>query len=960
MMFETGSIVRAREREWVVQAGSTEELLLLSPLGGATGEQTGIYTPLEKVESACFPLPDPSLPGDWESCRMLQDALQLGFRSTAGPFRSFGHIQVDPRPYQFVPLILAMRMDPVRMLLADDVGIGKTVEALLIARELMDRGEADGITVICPPHLAEQWQQEMKDKFHIDAELVLGSTAKKLERDLGYNHSLFDVYRNTVVSLDYIKDPRRRDEFKRSCSNLVLVDEAHTCTEDFTARVTLKQQRYQLLKELANNPARHMLLLTATPHSGKASNFTSLLMLLDPSFASLPDNLQGEQNRKHREHLARHLVQRRRADIREYLANMGGEAAKSPFPDRLTQEATYSMNPEYRALIEDALDWARKTASAYMAEERTFRSRVRWWSALALLRSISSSPAAAAATLEKRSREDSREDIELIDELGKAQVLDGDAEHTAALVDFTPAAAAEDAFTSSENQRLRQMAEKAQSLKGDKDPKMLQVLGHVEGLLRDAYRPIIFCRFIDTAEYLAEELRKRLPSGLKAEVAAVTGRLAPEERKQRIGELSRKDRYVLVATDCLSEGINLQDLFTGVLHYDLPWNPNRLEQREGRVDRFGQKAAEVKACLVYGADNPIDGIVLDVLLRKVREIKRATGINVPFPEDSQSIIDTITQALLLNPDRRIARRRGADQQMLFDFTDFGEAAAAKANITRKIDEAAARETASRSIFAQNAIKAQDIAEDLRAVDEAIGNVQAVESFVTSALADLFGVQVTRDRSGYGIVTGNLPPQLADLLAGGQVSRQSRHLVKVSFESPTPEGYLYLGRNNRFVEQLCQLVMANTLARQDKRAARAAVIRTRQVTLKTTLMLFRCRNVIEQGRGGHQIVAEEMLLWGWRGTPDQKSFLSHAEARDLLAAARATSDLSPQARAAFLENELSLLDRLDTEFTALAEAQSKRLVAAHERFSALMDKQRFQVVYPVLPMDLLGLYILLPE
>ena len=440
----------------------------------------------------------------------------------------------------------------------------------------------------------------------------------------------------------------------------------------------------------------------------------------------------------------------------------------------------------------------------------------------------------------------------------------------------------------------------------------------------------------------------------------VTSEDPDDLRRQHIAEMAGDKPRVLIATDCLSEGINLQDLFTGVLHYDLPWNPNRLEQREGRVDRFGQKAAEVKACLVYGADNPIDGIVLDVLLRKVREIKRATGINVPFPEDSQSIIDTITQALLLNPDRRIARRRGADQQMLFDFTDFGEAAAAKANITRKIDEAAARETASRSIFAQNAIKAQDIAEDLRAVDEAIGNVQAVEAFVTSALADLFGVQVTRDRSGYGIVTGNLPPQLADLLAGGQVSRQSRHLVKVSFESPTPEGYLYLGRNNRFVEQLCQLVMANTLARQDKRAARAAVIRTRQVTLKTTLMLFRCRNVIEQGRGGHQIVAEEMLLWGWRGTPDQKSFLSHAEARDLLAAARATSDLSPQARAAFLENELSLLDRLDTEFTALAEAQSKRLVAAHERFSALMDKQRFQVVYPVLPMDLLGLYILLPE
>jgi hypothetical protein len=185
-------------------------------------------------------------------------------------------------------------------------------------------------------------------------------------------------------------------------------------------------------------------------------------------------------------------------------------------------------------------------------------------------------------------------------------------------------------------------------------------------------------------------------------------------------------------------------------------------------------------------------------------------------------------------------------------------------------------------------------------------------------------------------------------------------VKVSFHSPTPEGYHYLGRNHRFVEQLCQLVMANTLTRVDKRAARAAVIRTRQVTTKATLLLFRCRNVIEQGKGGHQIVAEEMLLWGWRGTPQQKEFLNHAQAKVLLAEARASSDLSPQARASFLENELKLLRNLETEFDAVAEQRSKKLVEAHERFSALMDRQRFQVVYPVLPMDLLGVYILLPE
>jgi hypothetical protein len=126
------------------------------------------------------------------------------------------------------------------------------------------------------------------------------------------------------------------------------------------------------------------------------------------------------------------------------------------------------------------------------------------------------------------------------------------------------------------------------------------------------------------------------------------------------------------------------------------------------------------------------------------------------------------------------------------------------------------------------------------------------------------------------------------------------------------------------------------------------------------MLFRCRNVIEQARDHHQIVAEEMLLWGWRGTPQQKEFLDHAQARALLAEARATSDLSTQARASFLENELKLLDVLKTEFASIAEQQSQHLVEAHERFSALLDGKRFQVVYPVLPMDLLGVYILLPE
>ena len=182
MSFAVGSLVRARKREWVVLPESDEQMLMLRPLGGRDDEIAGIYLPLEKVEQATFNPPNPDLLGDYRSCKLLRDAVRLGFRSSAGAFRSFGRIAVEPRPYQLVPLLMALKLDPVRILVADDVGIGKTVESLLIVRELLDRGEIQRIAVLCPPQLAEQWQKELKQKFHIDAELVLASTASSLEK----------------------------------------------------------------------------------------------------------------------------------------------------------------------------------------------------------------------------------------------------------------------------------------------------------------------------------------------------------------------------------------------------------------------------------------------------------------------------------------------------------------------------------------------------------------------------------------------------------------------------------------------------------------------------------------------------------------------------------------------------------------------------------------------------------
>jgi superfamily II DNA or RNA helicase len=940
--YAVGSLVRARGREWVVLPESEDDLLVLRPLGGSDDDIAGVLPALEAVEPAQFPPPSIDDIGDATSARLLRSALRLGFRSSAGPFRSLGNLAVTPRPYQLVPLLMALRMESVRLLIADDVGIGKTIESGLIATELIAQGDARRLAVLCSPHLAEQWQRELREKFSIDAELVLPSTVTRLERNLPLGESLFEQHPYVVVSTDFIKSTRRRDDFVRACPELVIVDEAHTCVDSTSGtRTSGRHLRFELLKRLAADPSRHLILVTATPHSGKEDAFRGLLGLLDPAFADLPEDLAGEARRKDRERLAAHFVQRRRADIRAYLEE------DTPFPDRESTEETYRLTPEYRALFEKVLDYARETVLD--PASNATRQRVRWWSALALLRSLASSPAAAAATLRNRAPGVDAESPEEADELARERVLDIGDDEAVEGIDTTPGAdeGTEDDEAKRLRRRLLGLAKEAETLGGAKDAKLQKAIKMVRKLVDDGFSPIVFCRYIPTAEYVAEHLAKAL--GNKAVVAAVTGTLPPNERESRIAELAAAgDKRVLVATDCLSEGVNLQEHFTAVMHYDLAWNPTRHEQREGRVDRFGQEAPIVRAVIYYGIDNRIDGIVLDVLLRKHQQIRTSTGVSVPVPIDSNAVMEAVFEGVLL-------RKGEIAEQLTLD----GVGADKRDELFAEWESAAERETKSRALFAQHGISPAEVAEELAAVRAALGDGKESERFVRESLKAL-GSTIVPTPAGFAATTTTLPPSLRDGLPPKRKEPLPFHAGL-----PVPKGEALLARTDPAVEAIAQYVLDAALdpliPERQRPARRCGVLRTKAVKERTTLLLvrFRFHLVSPSKTGDHQLVAEEARIFAYRGTPDAPEWLGDDEVNSLLDA-KPDANIAPDQAAGFLQKALDGLPALGAFLDQSADALAEELLSSHRRVrEAAGVVRRGLRVTAQKPADVLGVYVHLP-
>ena len=950
-----GNLVRARGREWVVQAdthqGDGGSLLRLRPLGGADEDIITLIPELEfePVTPATFAWPNPEQAGNHAAALLLRDALRLKLRAGGGPFRSFGNIAVEPRAYQLVPLLMALRLTTVRLLIADDVGIGKTIEAGLIARELIDRGEVARLAVLCPPHLVEQWQGELQNRFNLQAVALTSASASRIERDLPHGVGLFDQHPIVVVSLDYIKSERHREHFLSIAPECIIVDEAHTCASSGAG----KQLRFELLQRLAKDTERHLLLLTATPHSGDEAAFYNLLSLLDPAFVGLQSRTSADDPL--RQQLARHFVQRRRKDIVEWQAETHDGRG---FARRMKTELTYKLTGDWGAFFDAVQAYCREMAES-VEQTQQGSARLIWYATLALLRCVASSPAAAVKALTTRLEgktaglnsaddDDLLEDDRLHD--GAADDLHGN--------DLEPAGQLDDAHTALQDAaRLQALIAEAQRLSGKAgDPKLAALIAHMEGLVKDGYAPVVFCRYVATAHYVAAELKKHFPKVL---VDVVTGELSPEERRAKVEGMEEGEgaqARILVATDCLSEGINLQHLFTAVVHYDLAWNPTRHEQREGRVDRFGQQAPEVRCTMLYGQDNPVDGFVLNVILRKGEAIQKELGVLVPMPEDKQRINQALIKAALMKRENR----RSAQAQLGFDFE---EAEALLTPLQTQWTDALEKAKANRTVFAQRRIRPDEVLPEWQKQQAALGSSADVQRFVQSACARLGAPLEAARRQTHRLHTQHLPEALRQRLADeGLVPEGATRAAHTTLVLDFAE----LHRSHPLVSVLADHLLENALqSGEDAPAAasitaRCAATITDAVDVVTTVVLLRLRHQLGyvRRRQPYQMMAEETVALAVKGRSNPE-WLSDDTTAQLLECVP-TANLPQGAMAREVAQALQFLAQHPQQLNALAQARAQTLLADHRRVrEAARDVGQYSVA-PCLPVDVMGVYVLLPD
>lgn len=573
-----------------------------------------------------------SFDGDARLLRLGLQAYALGIAYEFDPYFGLSISRVDPLPHQLEAVYdYLLKLARVRFLLADDAGAGKTIMAGLLLRELELRGLAERILIVCPANLAFQWQRELKEKF--DAKFLV-LKGQDIRDQFGVNQWL--ERGRVITSLDLAKRQDILPGLRQVRWDLVIVDEAHRMS---AADQSHKSMRYKL-GELLRDTSDHMLMLTATPHKGDPQNFSLFLQLLDADvYADVVSIRQAMDERRAPFYL------RRTKEAMVYFPEQetdGTWAAKPIFTKRIPRTVNFKLDGPEFGLYCDVTRFVKRQSTRAAAAGDDRRARAVGFLMSLYQRRLASSTRAMRRSLENRARR-------LEEGLQKAQELallappdlpdpeeleemeDIERERLEALLEaVTLANNAEE--VRAEVQELRNLAAQAQAVEDagvEAKLSKLKCLLQEQGFFDHAdQRLLLFTEFKDTLDYLVERMKSWgfrvgwIHGGMKPGSRDDPGTRLYAEEQFREGEIQ-----VLVATEAAGEGINLQACNI-LFNYDIPWNPNRLEQRMGRIHRYGQR----KDCLIFNfvASNTIEGRVLQRLLEKLQEIRDALDDDAVF------------------------------------------------------------------------------------------------------------------------------------------------------------------------------------------------------------------------------------------------------------------------------------------------------------------------------------------
>jgi superfamily II DNA or RNA helicase len=618
-----------RDRPWrvrkVTDAGEAHRIVEAEALDGDSPDSLSAVVPPEEIEL----LPSEAVEFDlrgldsfaaWARAHLVLGATLVRETGLLTGAR-FGRVALEA--YQLAPVLRILAKPRPALLIADDVGLGKTIEAGLAILELMARGRASRILIVTPPGLMDQWRDELRDKFGLECALIENAAGlSRMQTELPAGTNPWDALPRVITSIDYLKKETVRNRALRKRWDLVIVDEAHALAESGTPENPYRTQRTRLGLELGK-ATRGLLLLTATPHNGYSHSFRSLVELIDPTLAALSGSAANVRRR-----IETARIRRMKSQIRRRLAD-GREV--SVFPPRTVRgiPVTPPTDAE-KDLLRKVASYCSRTARGAAG---TDDAEIVGFAMQIVKKRALSSRAALARTIEHRlealrsetAREEPPDRAELRDLQADLPLTEAAAERTARRI-LRSAVPRDERRRKNEIGALNAIRRILGRLPAS-DPKIEALLTELRCVFEGdlAGKAIVFTEYRDTLDAIQARLDGDEP--FAGRYVILRGGLSRGQRLARQEAFERPEVRVLLATDAASEGLNLQRHCRRVIHFELPWNPNRLEQRNGRVDRYGQTREPVIRYLYY-PDSPEE----DVLHQLVDKIERMAADRVSTPD----------------------------------------------------------------------------------------------------------------------------------------------------------------------------------------------------------------------------------------------------------------------------------------------------------------------------------------